>query len=353
MICCHNGTARLPATLARLAAQETPPQLQWDVVLVDNASTDETAACARHHWPANHRAELRVVREPQLGVAHARTRGIEAAKYELISFVDDDNWLRPDWLARSAAVMDQRPEVGAMAGRNKPVCEGIAPPWLNQHANWYALALANDSYGDVTERPGFVYSAGMTLRKAAWLELVDCGFGFATMGRQGSILSAGPDIELCLALRLAGWRLWRERDLELQHFLPAPRLQWSYLKRLVRTAGMAAPLLDPYLFALKSPDQLDGASARTMRAPDWRRRALALGRKILGRPYTLIASRLFALEGNHRVIRLEHHIGELTRIVAMRGGYDSAVRRFLDSPVRQALDQLKGAKERARSASSS
>ena len=345
MICCHNSAGRLPATLARLASQETPPELQWEILLVDNASTDDTADCAKRHWPAKHRAELCVVPEPQIGIAHARTRGIEGAKYELISFVDDDNWLRPDWLARSAAVMAQRPDVGAMCGRNEPLCEGVAPPWLKNHANWYALALKNDSYGDVTERPGSIYSAGMTLRKSAWLELAGCGFRFSTMGRQGAILSAGPDVEVCLALRLAGWKLWRESSIELQHFLPATRLQWNYLKRLVRTAGTSAPLLDPYLFAIESRDQRARLGRRSFGEPDWRLRSLALGGKILGRPYTLIASRLFALEGNHRVIRLELHIGELIAVVRMRGEYDSAVRRFLDGSVRQGLDRLRKAKE--------
>ena len=52
--------------------------------------------------------------------------------------------------------------------------------------------------------------------------------------------SPADDHELCCALRLAGWNLFYDPDLVYQHFMPAGRLTWSYLKRLVNGAGRGA-----------------------------------------------------------------------------------------------------------------
>src|SRR5687768_534263 len=113
VICTHNGAARLPAVLSHLAAQQA--EVPWEVVVVDNASTDDTAQVATRHWQAQ-AAPLRVVSEPQLGLSNARRRGLDAAAYPIVAFVDDDNWLAPDWVATAARLMAQLPDVGALGG---------------------------------------------------------------------------------------------------------------------------------------------------------------------------------------------------------------------------------------------
>src|SRR6185437_5482655 len=62
VICTYNGAARLPRTLAHLAAQENTGAIAWEVLVVDNASTDDTAEVARRCWPAHAPAPLRIVR---------------------------------------------------------------------------------------------------------------------------------------------------------------------------------------------------------------------------------------------------------------------------------------------------
>ena len=69
-ICTHNGAARLPATLRRLGLQSVPTEIPWEVVLIDNASTDGTADVARACWPAAVRPQLRVVSEDRLGLSY-------------------------------------------------------------------------------------------------------------------------------------------------------------------------------------------------------------------------------------------------------------------------------------------
>ena len=128
IICCYNSAERLPETLRHLSAQKVPEGLPWEVVLVDNASKDDTVATARRCWPASTPAELRVVVEPEAGLSHARLRGIRGARYDLISFLDDDNWAAADWIERVHALFSSRPDLGACGGRIEGRLRDCAAP---------------------------------------------------------------------------------------------------------------------------------------------------------------------------------------------------------------------------------
>src|SRR5438552_18835729 len=87
----YNGAGRLPVPLRALASQEGAAG-PFEVVVVDNASTDGTAEAARGHAAAlaARGAELRVVGEPRPGATFARLRGAREARGELVGFLDDD-----------------------------------------------------------------------------------------------------------------------------------------------------------------------------------------------------------------------------------------------------------------------
>src|SRR6266446_6836351 len=96
IICSHNGAARLPATLSHLKAQESAG-VAWELLIIDNASSDGTAEVAHTFWQYAP-VPLRVINESRLGVRFARERGLAEAKYTFVGFVDDDNWVAPDWV---------------------------------------------------------------------------------------------------------------------------------------------------------------------------------------------------------------------------------------------------------------
>ena len=164
----HNGAPRLGATLAHVAAQRPPAGLAWEVILVDNASTDGTADAALAAWPADAPAQLRVVHEHQLGLGHAHARGFAEASGQLVTWVEDDNWIAPDWLELVSRTMEEHPEVGALGGFNEPVCEISPPAWLERFQYAYAAGPQGPARGDVTDSRGFLWGAGMTVRKKAW-----------------------------------------------------------------------------------------------------------------------------------------------------------------------------------------
>jgi glycosyltransferase involved in cell wall biosynthesis len=321
VICCYNSAKRLPQTLSHLAVQEVTGDVCWEVVVVDNASTDNTARTARECWAENSPAPLRVVYEPRLGLSYARQRGFADAKYELVSFVDDDNWVCHEWVQIVAEVMSRHPDVGACGGFSGAVCEIQPPWWFECNQGSYAVGAQGNEARDVTWTRGYLWGAGLTVRKSAWQQLVSNGFRFLLVDRQGASLTTGGDLELCFALRLAGYRLWYEPRLRLRHFLPAHRLEWNYMRRLHRALGACSVGGDPYYFALiEKPKNLKERLRQT-----WQWQTLACLKELFRQPRKLLLAFCCPLEGDPDLLWTENRIGRLFELLQKRSRYDLSI----------------------------
>lgn len=119
----YNGERFLAETLASVFAQEFEP---FEVVLVDDGSTDGTAEIARA-FP------VRYLRQENKGPSAARNSGLALARGELMAFADADDLLPPTKLASQAGYLDEHPETGCVLGRQEWILEeGIEPPRLQR-----------------------------------------------------------------------------------------------------------------------------------------------------------------------------------------------------------------------------
>jgi glycosyltransferase involved in cell wall biosynthesis len=311
VICCHNGARRLPQTLAHLAAQQVEPWVAWEVIVVDNASTDGTGQVALTSWPADAPAPLQVVNEPRIGLSFARWRGFQEARYAVISFVDDDNWVCPEWVQLVSEIMRQHPNVGACGGYIEAVCEITPPWWFERYKRRYCIGPQGQAAGDITSTRGYLWGAGLSVRKTAWQQSVSKGFQSLLIGRQGKALSSGEDAELCLALRLAGWRMWYEPRLTLHHFLPARRLEWKYLRALHRGFGASSVIPDLYYFALRGNSKTSIEWVKRT----WFWQIIVVLIKLLWYGSKLPLSFYHSLEGNSDLLQLEYRLGRLSELL--------------------------------------
>jgi glycosyltransferase involved in cell wall biosynthesis len=312
VICCHNSAKRLPKTLAHLADQDVPVGMPWEVIVVDNGSTDGTSDVALRTWPSRGSVPLRVTKEELPGLSHARRRGFSEARYGIISYVDDDNSLEATWVRVAAELMEKHPNLGACGGQSEAVCEAAPPGWFDAHKASYAVGQQAPKEGDVTATRGFLWGAGLTARREALAQLFDRGFFSVLEDRNGHILSSGGDSELCLALRLAGWRLYYEPALRFTHFIPAERLKWSYLRRLHRGFGRSKPVLELYRkehFA----EQRDKGFRK-----HWAWQAMRILRSILSEHRRTLKRFYLPLEGESEVLALENKIGRLVELLKLR-----------------------------------
>src|SRR5262245_41018784 len=101
IVCCYNSADRLPETLKHIAMQNVPDSILWEVIIVNNNSTDETEKVAISEWSRYHLSvPFKVVNESKPGLNFARKKGVENAGFSLLLFCDDDNWLDEDYLAK-------------------------------------------------------------------------------------------------------------------------------------------------------------------------------------------------------------------------------------------------------------
>jgi GT2 family glycosyltransferase len=252
IVCCHNSGERLRPTLQHLA-QQRPGGLPQELLLVDNASRDGSADLAQRIWREYAPGfPIRVVSEEQVGLNRARVRGIEESRHEYLVFVDDDNWLADDYGCRSANILGRDPRVGILGGCAEASFPSEVPSWFDACQDAYAVGPQGQADGEVDPARGYVYGAGLILRYAAWERLLGAGFGFLSQDRAGAVLSGGGDNELCMAARMAGYRVCYVSGLSLRHRMTEARLQWPYLLALASGSGASSVLDRCYRIVLDS-----------------------------------------------------------------------------------------------------
>ena len=247
LVCTHNNARLLDGTLAGIAAQVVSPEVRWEVLVVANRCTDDTAEVARRWGESRAIPRLRYVSERRAGIAAARRRGLRESRGRLIGYVDDDCLIAPDWIDRVLRFAGEHPRAGAFGGRNELLWE--EPPTFI--AELYGESLARQDMGPVARvLPAAEWrmpvGAGLVLRRSA---VVDSGWmdrGVLRSRRRRSLrgsLECGEDAEIGVRIRRAGWEIWYSPEPRLQHLIPPDRMDLGYLRRLHRGFGRAEPFL--------------------------------------------------------------------------------------------------------------
>ena len=304
IICCYNSAARLPKTLRHIAGQHVPKNVLWEVIVVDNASTDDTGAVARSVWgQTGCTVPFKIVHQPVPGLLAAREKGLEHSRYDFLLFCDDDNWLQHDYVRQAYAIMLLHPTVAVLGGRGQAVSDQSLPWWFENNSRYYAVGSQASCSGDVTNAKGYVYGAGFVVRRSAWMQLRQLGFKSQLTGRKGNALSSGEDMEICYALRLLGWRIWYDDRLAFKHYLSANRLDWKYFLKLVQDGHRCIPYIDAYLRILNG-----NAKIRSLRW-HWLRECYAILILLLKRP-VLLKTAVLNREVSQRVMEWRQLCGE-------------------------------------------
>ena len=189
VICTRNRAPQLAETLKTL--DRLTGSMTWELVLVDNGSTDDTQEVMRSY---DSPVSKRIVIEPLRGSGHARNAGWKAARGEVVVYIDDDCYPAPDFLAMMAKAFDENPALGFVGGRVLLFDPTDYP--ITIQTREYRLEIRP---GDFVQA-GQIHGASMGLRRAALLEVG----GFDNRFGPGAFfVCEDTDIQACLAA--AGW----------------------------------------------------------------------------------------------------------------------------------------------------
>jgi glycosyltransferase involved in cell wall biosynthesis len=225
-ICTWNRAARLSRALEQLARVRRPPG-GWEVLVVDNNSTDETE---RVLGTFEGRLPLRRAFEPQQGLSHARNHAVARAAGEYIVWTDDDVLVDEDWLAAYARAVERHPEAAVFGGPVRPRFEGTPPPWLS--AAWQEIgpAFAARDLGAepfALEMEGELpYGANYAVRtREQRLFPYD-----PALGRRLEGGGVGEETAVIRAILAAGGTGWWVPDATVEHWIPKERQTVKYLR---------------------------------------------------------------------------------------------------------------------------
>jgi glycosyltransferase involved in cell wall biosynthesis len=192
LICTRNRAKQLDQTLQRVAKIRT--ELNWELVIVDNASTDTTVAVVEEFAATYHRSVQTIVQEGR-GVASAKNAGWRAARSEIVCCIDDDCYPEENFLDAMFQSFNEDREVGFVGGRIL-----LHDPTDRRITIQESLEPLSFSAGSFI-RPGVIQGANIAYRRAA-LEGVG---GFDPWFGAGAIYS-GDETELMARLSAAGWK---------------------------------------------------------------------------------------------------------------------------------------------------
>ncbi|MBF2064899.1 MAG: glycosyltransferase family 2 protein [Calothrix sp. C42_A2020_038] len=235
----YNGACRLPKVLEKLQMQVGIEHLSWEIIVVDNNSTDETAKLVEEcqaNW--RHPAKLRYCVEFEQGAAFARQRAIMEAEGEIVGFLDDDNLPYPTWILEAYKFIQEYPQVGAIASQIHGDFE-VKPPENLKPLLFYLAITERGSEPHMFEPRynGFPPSAGLVVRRNAWKDNVPAKLFL--VGRVGNSMIGSEDAEALFYVHKAGWEIWYNPAMEVDHVIPAWRLERDYLVSLMRGVGLA------------------------------------------------------------------------------------------------------------------
>jgi glycosyltransferase involved in cell wall biosynthesis len=235
----YNGENRLPKVLERLRNQKEVENINWEILVVDNNSKDGTAKLIEK-YQANwvHPFPLKYIFEAEQGAAFARQTAINQAKGEIIGFLDDDNLPEENWVIEAYKFAQTHPQAGAWASQIHGEFE-VKPP-ENLKSILFYLAITERGEQPQLYQPrrnGFPPSAGLVVRRNAWKDNVPSRLFL--VGRVGSSMLGGEDAEALFYIYKAGWEIWYNPTMEVNHIIPSWRLEKNYLISLMRGVGLS------------------------------------------------------------------------------------------------------------------
>jgi glycosyltransferase involved in cell wall biosynthesis len=224
----------LKRALASLVAQ-TLPKESYEVLVVDNASTDSTPLVVEE-W-ANRCKGIRYLYEPTLGLSSARNRGLSESRAPIAAFLDDDATASPRWLEALAKGFRRTPSTVANGGPIELEWEGgEKPKWMSRHL---MHALGYLDYGaEVCEVP-HINGGNMAVDRHS---VTEYGGFKLHLGRKGNGLVGGEESDLMSWLRQRGKAICYEPQAKVKHYIPKQRQSARYLLRVYYGLGRSEAL---------------------------------------------------------------------------------------------------------------
>ena len=239
VICTWNRAQLLDQTLASMHELIVPPDVEWELLVINNHSSDETDdVIARHtrHLP------LRRIWEASLGKSFALNTAIDAARGDLILWTDDDVLVDRNWLSEHVAAARKYPEAGFFGGTIAPWYEVDPPNWVAGAWDYISAAYAAREFDDgefLINMQTLPFGANWAIRT----ELQRQYRYDVRLGRVGPSDVRGEETAILQQMVEDGIQGRWIPQARLRHFIPEDRLTLDFLCRFFDGIGQTSALM--------------------------------------------------------------------------------------------------------------
>lgn len=235
VVCTYNRVTYLIRALQHLHEQKGIDPDDYEVIIVNNNSLDDTESKVAQFLTDKHLdGKWTYVLEKNQGHTYSRNRGIKESSGELISFIDDDAYVRKDYCKAIIDFFRSEPDVSAIGGKIIPLYESEKPKWMSRYLLPLVAALDMGAKPQRFRRGKFPIGANMAYRAKVF---EDYGLFNTELGRRGQGLEGGDEKDLIFRLRQGKELIYYSPEVCVDHIIPAKRTQNEYIKGLAVGVG--------------------------------------------------------------------------------------------------------------------
>lgn len=241
-ICTWNRCELLRQALERMTHLAVPTEVEWELLVVNNNSTDATDKVIAAF---ESRLPIRRLFEPKPGKSNALNLAVREARGEYVLWTDDDALVDRDWLAAYSRAIQQWPEAAFFGGPVRPWFAIPPPAWLERVWSRVASVYATRDLGahpfplDGGDR--VPYGVNWTVRLG---EQRRHAYSSRLGPRPRSHLR-GEDTTLINALLADGCQGWWVPDAVVQHYIPPERMTIRFLRQYLSGYGQWLAMTEP------------------------------------------------------------------------------------------------------------
>ncbi len=256
-VCTRNRAAWLERLLGSFEQMRIPDLLRWEVLVVDNGSTDETREVVEKFRA---RLPIRLMTEARIGLSQARNCAVDGALGRYLCWTDDDAIVPADWLEVYWRAFRDHPAASVFGGRIVAIAEAPQAPWfVDRIREWPLSSVA-----------GFRDLGAGKIPLLPQADRVPWGANYAVRAaeqratRYDESLTTGEETDVVARILRAGGSGWWLPESRVAHLIAADRQRRDYVARYFRRAGQVAA----YLRLREAAGQagLEGAAGWTSRS---------------------------------------------------------------------------------------
>lgn len=234
VICTYNRCVYIKDAMESLYNQ-TLPKDQYEVIIVNNNSTDHTEQVCRTFLAEHPLAHYLYLNESRQGASFARNTGAAHAGSSLLCFMDDDAIADKDYLEKIVAFFEHYPDAGGLGGRIIPRYIPSEPRWMSHYVSSLVGHFHYSDHVSIFSTNKYPLESNMIIRKADFDAIH--GFNPALPGVAGTLRIGGEGKDFFFRLKALGRTIYYDPSIRVQHVVEVPKLTREYMYRVASGIG--------------------------------------------------------------------------------------------------------------------